>query len=59
MIQGDDLNSIREFAVEQPVGKWKNAATANRRRQNRPPFRIPANSLASLLNGIQKEPANA
>src|SRR6516164_2174445 len=55
MIHADDLNAIRQFAIQQPVRKWINTAAAHRRFQQRPPFRIPANSVASFLNGIHKK----
>ena len=54
MIHGDNLYAIRQFAIEQPVRKRINAAAANGRGKDRPPFRIPANVFASFPNGIQK-----
>ncbi len=55
MIQTNNLNAIREFTVQQPIRKWVYPATADRRFDKWPPFRIPANSLAGFLYGIQKQ----
>ena len=54
MIHGDNLNAIRQFAIEQPVRKRIDAATANGYFKDWPPLGIPANVFASFPNGIQK-----
>ena len=48
MIHGNNLYAIRQFAIEQPVRKRINAAAANGRFKDRPPFGIPANIFAIL-----------
>jgi len=59
MVHSNNLNAIREFTIQQAIREWKNTATAHRSLKNKPPVRIPTNSLASLPNGLQKESANA
>jgi hypothetical protein len=52
---GNNLDAVRELAVEQPIRKRRDTAAANRRFKDRPPLRMLANAFASFPNGVEKQ----
>ena len=50
----NNLDTVRQFPIKQPIWKRHNAITANRLFVKRPKLRVPANLFAGFRNCVQK-----